>query len=298
MRNKNIFLTEILPWYEENKRRLPWRKARISAYEVWVSEVMLQQTQVARVIGFYKNFLKRFPDIQTLAETSWEEFLPYYEGLGYYARGRNMLATAKIITEKYGGKFPREKKSLMALPGVGEYTASALFSFAYGEPEIAFDTNFKKVFGTREKAEQVFKESGVPSGVFNSAVMDWGSKELLKKQSGKFASLAALPASGLRHRLGIQTSRSASPTRTHLTLHENHKKYFSLNPKKYEPFILPVNISTREQIKKYFLDTYGLKISVRPPHKKEKLGGKLFQHVNAQILLGHHKFFAFPSSKK
>lgn len=286
MKNKNIFLAEILPWYKKNARKLPWRKASISAYEVWVSEVMLQQTQAPRVAEYYAKFLKKFPTVQHLAHASWREFLPYWDGLGYYARGRNILATAKIITEKYNRKFPRDKKLLMRLPGIGDYTASAVLSFAYGESEIAFDTNFKRIFGTRAKAEKVFQTSNVSSKVFNSAVMDYGSAQ---KQLGQ------LDTERRRSPLADKDAREtiARAVRAVVFLHENHKKYFSLNKKKYVPFVVPEGVSSRDEIKKYFLEKYGLKLSVRPPHKKEISDGKIVAHINAQILLGRYNFSVY-----
>jgi A/G-specific adenine glycosylase len=268
-----IKTTEILQWYEKNKRTLPWRKDGISPYSVWVSEIMLQQTQVARGIVFYERFLKKYPTVQKLAKTNWEEFLPYYEGLGYYNRGRNMLKTSKIIVQDFGGEFPKDKTALMKLPGIGEYTASAILSFAHDLPYIAFDTNFKKIFGTRANAEKAFRESGVPSFIFNSAIMDYASAH---KQS-----LAVSPPDG-----GLSAKRTKPlSVNAIVVLHENHKKYFSENAKKYEPFILPKGIKTREQIKKYFLEKYGLRVSVRPPNKKGT--------INAQILSGENKFKSF-----
>lgn len=143
-----IFEKELLEWYAKNGRKhLPWRKKTITPYEVWVSEVMLQQTQVSRVIDYYTRFLEKFPTVFDLATATWEEFYPYYAGLGYYNRGRNMLQCAKVVVEKYKGKFPPQKAELLALPGIGEYTASAILSFAYGKNELALDTNVKKVLG-------------------------------------------------------------------------------------------------------------------------------------------------------
>ena len=89
---------------------LPWRKNNITPYEVWVSEIMLQQTQVSRVIEYYVRFLKKFPIVEKLAKATWEEFLPYYDGLGYYARGRNMLRAAEKIVAEYKGVFPRDRE--------------------------------------------------------------------------------------------------------------------------------------------------------------------------------------------
>lgn len=274
---KNIFSGEILPWYKKHGRKLPWRKPRISAYEVWVSEIMLQQTQVLRVTLYYERFLKKFPTVRQLARASWKEFLPYWDGLGYYNRGRNMLKAAKIITAIYRGKFPSEKKLLVQLPGIGEYTACAILSFAYGKPEVAFDTNFRKIFGTREKAEQAFRESGVSSKLFNSAVMDWGSMIVTKRISRKRAS----------------SRKHYSLTKTHVILHENHKKYYSLDKRRYKPFVMPENVASRQEIKKYFLETYGLKVSVRPPQKREDAEGRATIVVNAQVLLGKPGFSVY-----
>ncbi|MCX6736024.1 MAG: hypothetical protein NTZ13_02980 [Candidatus Parcubacteria bacterium] len=265
-----INITEILKWYELNKRDLPWRKIGISAYEVWVSEIMLQQTQVSRGIIFYERFLKRFPTVQKLAEADWEEFLPYYEGLGYYNRGRNMLRAAKIIVEEFGGEFPKEKTALMKFPGIGEYSASAILSFAHDMPYVAFDTNFKKIFGTREVAEKAFKTSGVLSSVFNSAVMDYASAHREEKSKKKKA--------------------KRTTNETIVVLHENHKKYFSENKEKYEPFVMPKGVFSREQIKQHFLEKFGLRISVRPPGKDG--------FTNAQILSGKHQFVCFSKSEK
>ncbi|MCX6738436.1 MAG: hypothetical protein NT098_00075 [Candidatus Parcubacteria bacterium] len=195
MKNKT---KEILEWYSKNARVLPWRHPGISAYEVWVSEIMLQQTQVSRGIIFYERFLKRFSTIQKLAEVDWEEFLPYYERLGYYNRGRNMLKAAKIIVDEFGGEFPKDKTALIKLPGIGEYSASAILSFAHDLPYVAFDTNFKKMFGTREVAEKAFKTSGVTSSVFNSAVMDYASAHRGVKRKKKKGRRTKRPLSSMK----------------------------------------------------------------------------------------------------
>src|SRR3990167_10186393 len=135
--NKKIrfFEKKILDFFKKaGREHLPWRKKKITAYEVWVSEIMLQQTQVSRVIGYYERFMKKFPTVEKLATASWEEFLPYYQGLGYYMRGCNMLLPARMVVDDYGGKFPEETAKLRKLPGIGPYTAAAIQSFAYGLP--------------------------------------------------------------------------------------------------------------------------------------------------------------------
>lgn len=284
----------ILHWYSLNKRSLPWRRDGISPYEVWVSEIMLQQTQVSRGIQYYERFLKKFPNVQKLSLAEWEDFLPYYEGLGYYARGRNMLKTAKIIMDEFGGEFPRDKAMLMKLPGIGEYTACAILSFAWNEPFVAFDTNFKKIFKTREIAEREFQKSGVKSSVFNSAVMDYasanrpltvippacGRKVGRGRGSGSTKAQTGRGAVDSGSRAGMTICSSG-----YLILHEDHKKYFSEGAKEYKPFLLPKNVRSRSEIKDHFLRKYGLRVSVRPPNKEGV--------VNAQILSGRHAFAIF-----
>lgn len=269
-------IQKILQWYQTNQRVLPWRRDTISAYEVWVSEVMLQQTQVSRVVLYYERFLKKFPTVRKLAKTDWEEFLPYYEGLGYYSRGRNMIETAKIIVRDFGGEFPKDKAVLIKLPGIGEYTASAILSFAHHEPMIAYDTNFRKIFGTRKRAQATFKKSGVCSHIFNSAVMDYASANRTpnRKQA--------------KHTQGSPVHLYTGLPCVCVVLHENHKKYFSESKKKYAPFMMPKGVASREQIKKYFFERCGLRVSVRPPNKKGI--------VNVQVLSGKPSFAIY--SKK
>lgn len=183
---KIIFFESVLSDFFEKAGRehLPWRREGISAYEVWVSEVMLQQTQVSRVILYYTKFLERFPNIHALACVSWEEFLPYYAGLGYYGRGRNMLRAAKRIAEEFDGEFPNNVHALGTLPGIGKYTAAAIASFAYGRNELAWDTNLRRVvgrffFGTKNTDEDVLKKIGEKCShnakTLNAALMDFGS---------------------------------------------------------------------------------------------------------------------------
>lgn len=304
-------------FYKTGRVELPWRKSRITAYEVWVSEIMLQQTQVVRVIAYYQRFLKRFPTVKSLAEATWEEFLPYYEGLGYYARGRNMLRTAQAVVTNHGGKFPRDKKLLETLPGVGPYTASAIMSFAYGENHLAWDTNLKRVMGrfflggkqlvTDEKYwEDKFT---MPKKEMNAALMDFGSALCVARPKCEACSLRSrcvyYKEQGKRevlvknHHSQIINHRSKidwKEARVVVFLHEGHRKYFSAEKKKYAPFVLPPGYLTRAAIKDYFAKTYQLTLAVRPPHRKVIIGKKPTLFVNAQILLGDPAFAVFPKS--
>ena len=134
----------ILPWYDANKRDLPWRQDR-EPYHVWLSEIMLQQTRVEAVKGYYARFLERLPDIRALAECGDETLHKLWEGLGYYSRVRNLKKAAQVIMEKHGGAFPREHSLALALPGIGDYTAGAICSICFDQPTPAVDGNVLRV---------------------------------------------------------------------------------------------------------------------------------------------------------
>ena len=266
----------LLVWYKNNGRKnLPWRKERMNAYEVWVSEMMLQQTQVERVMPYYTKFLKKFPDIFSLSQSSWENFVPYYQGLGYYRRGRNMLTTAKILVEQYGGMFPHDKDLLVELHGIGEYTASAILSFAYSDSVLAFDTNHQKVFGrylygTRyAKVDQktITVQLAKIAPELNAAIMDFSGTVCKTKPlcpSCPLETKCAYSKTQGKKEFLPATKRLTFPMRfasVHLWLHKEHKEYYSKNPDTFEVFQLSQKYNTREKIKQYFRKHYGLEIA-------------------------------------
>ncbi len=134
----------LLPWYERNKRDLPWRKDK-APYHIWLSEIMLQQTRVEAVKGYYSRFLAVLPTIEALAKADDEQLLKLWEGLGYYSRVRNLKKAAIAIMEKHGGVFPKNHADVLALPGIGEYTAGAICSIAFGQKTPAVDGNVLRV---------------------------------------------------------------------------------------------------------------------------------------------------------
>jgi A/G-specific adenine glycosylase len=138
------FRKKLMDWYRANARDLPWRRSR-DPYHIWVSEIMLQQTQVATVIPYYIRFLKRFPTIKSLAEASLDEVLPLWSGLGYYRRVRNLHMAAQLIVAHHGGLVPRDSGELLSLPGIGRYTAGAVLSLAYNLPHPVVDGNVVRV---------------------------------------------------------------------------------------------------------------------------------------------------------
>lgn len=179
----------LLPWYAENKRELPWRRDK-EPYHVWLSEVMLQQTRVEAVKGYYARFLEELPTIEALAQASEELCHKLWEGLGYYSRVRNLQKGAKQIMEKHGGEFPRDYDAIRAIAGIGDYTAGAISSICFDAPTPAVDGNVIRVM-TRLMAddrpantpklkkditamlEKIYPQKG--SGDFTQALMELGA---------------------------------------------------------------------------------------------------------------------------
>ncbi|MCF7812638.1 NUDIX domain-containing protein [Candidatus Gracilibacteria bacterium] len=172
------FTRALLEWYSTQGRDLPWRHTR-DPYKVWISEIMLQQTQVSRVEKtFYPRFLEKFPTVQDLAQSSWDEVYPVWKGLGYYIRGKNLLQASQKVVHKWDGVFPHDLQKLKSLPGVGEYTARAILSFTWDKKIPAIDTNIQKIIRTlwpQEKVDHMAKEllGYADSGRdWNGAMMD------------------------------------------------------------------------------------------------------------------------------
>ena len=180
----------LLAWYDRHRRVLPWRAPkgkRADPYRVWLSEIMLQQTTVQAVAGYYRKFLTRWPDVQALATAKEDDVLAAWAGLGYYARAHNLHAAAKVVAHKMGGVFPVTAQALRALPGVGTYTSGAIAAIAYDERQAAMDANAERVIARlyavetpmpKAKAElHVHAMALVPmrAGDFAQALMDLGS---------------------------------------------------------------------------------------------------------------------------
>jgi A/G-specific adenine glycosylase len=140
--------TALLAWYDRHRRKLPWRAARgerADPYEVWLSEVMLQQTTVKAVAPYYTRFLERWSDVRALAAAPLDDVLKAWAGLGYYARARNLHACARAVVERHGGEFPASEAELRALPGIGDYTAAAIAAIAFDVPATPVDGNIERV---------------------------------------------------------------------------------------------------------------------------------------------------------
>ena len=192
MSDQNELLRTAVPllqgWYASCRRELPWREVK-NAYHIWISEIMLQQTRIAAVLEYYDRFLKALPDIPALAAVPEDELMKLWQGLGYYSRARNLRKTAQILTEQYGGQFPADHDAIRALPGIGDYTAGAIASIAFGLPAPAVDGNVLRVLTrltadgrdiSRESTKADFRArlAGVippdAPGEFNEALMELG----------------------------------------------------------------------------------------------------------------------------
>jgi A/G-specific adenine glycosylase len=164
----------LVDWHNAHQRDLPWRRALAGArdpYAVWISEVMLQQTRVEAVIGYYNRWMERFPTVEALAAADLQEVLKAWEGLGYYARARNLHRAAQHIVADYGGAFPAERAALLALPGIGEYTVGALLSIAYNQPEPLLDGNVKRVLARLLDLEEPIDQPSVLKLLWQNARM-------------------------------------------------------------------------------------------------------------------------------
>ena len=178
----------LLPWYDENKRELPWRRDR-EPYHVWLSEIMLQQTRVEAVKGYYSRFLAKLPTIEALAGCDDEALHKLWEGLGYYSRVRNLKKCAQVIMAEHDGSFPRSYGEILALPGIGDYTAGAISSICFDLPEPAVDGNVLRVISrltedatpidlpARKKAVRSALAQVYPrrAGDFTQALMELGA---------------------------------------------------------------------------------------------------------------------------
>ncbi|MDR1465637.1 MAG: A/G-specific adenine glycosylase [Oscillospiraceae bacterium] len=152
-------MDRLLTWYDQNRRDLPWRGTP-NAYHTWISEIMLQQTRVEAVLGYYTRFLAALPDVAALAEADEGRLLKLWEGLGYYSRARNLQKAARLVMERCGGALPRDPETLLTLPGVGAYTAGAIASIAYGLAVPAVDGNVLRILARLEARQEDITTDG------------------------------------------------------------------------------------------------------------------------------------------
>lgn len=217
----------LLEWFAAHKRDLPWR-IKYTPYEVWISEIMLQQTQMERGVTYFMRWMQRFPDMASLAAASEEEVLRLWEGLGYYSRAKNILAAARLIMTRHDGVFPSQVEDIRALPGVGPYTAGAVAAIAFGEKLPCVDTNVERVLARVFDLDGPVKQEPVASRIralalalvpegrareHNQALMELGALVCGKKPRCAACPLAEFCVS--RH-LGITDQRPVPGKKTAL----------------------------------------------------------------------------------
>ena len=190
----------LIPWFAQNARKLPWREDK-DPYHIWLSEIMLQQTRVEAVKGYYQRFLEQLPDIQSLAEAPEDLLLKLWEGLGYYSRVRNLQKAARMIMEQYQGIFPTDYDDILSLPGIGEYTAGAIGSICFDIPEPAVDGNVLRIISritenfqdvlspnTKKQVTNALRQiypSGADAYTFNQSMMELGATVCLPNGAPK-----------------------------------------------------------------------------------------------------------------
>ena len=206
---------ELVNWFAQHGRDYPWRRTR-DAYAILVSEVMLQQTQIATVLdrGFYARWIERFPDFKTLAAAKEEEVLKAWEGLGYYRRARNLQKLAREVVESYGGVFPSEPAAILALPGVGPYTAGAVASFAFGLAEPIVDGNIARVLS------RIYNDATPVDSKAGAKVLWERSRALVEVTNDPRALNSALMELGQTHCSPTKPACDLCPVRAHCRAQE------------------------------------------------------------------------------
>ncbi|MGN1346561.1 MAG: A/G-specific adenine glycosylase [Eubacteriales bacterium] len=185
----NEIVSLLIRWYDAVRKPLPWRESP-TPYHVWISEIMLQQTRIEAVLPYYRRFLDELPDVRSLAEAEEERLMKLWEGLGYYRRARNLKKAAELLVAEYGGELPHTAEELRKLPGIGDYTAGAIASIAFGEPEPAVDGNVLRVYSrlfasaddialekTKKAVRERLRESyprGREAGLLTEGLMELG----------------------------------------------------------------------------------------------------------------------------
>lgn len=197
--NADEFRGQILDWYDRHKRTLPWRaenEQKPDPYAVWLSEIMLQQTTVTAVTPYYRKFMDKWPDVQSLADATQDEVMHEWAGLGYYARARNLHACAKVVAYELNGLFPEDQSALKKLPGIGDYTSAAIMAIAFNKPATVVDGNIERImaryFSVEEPlpgskpllkslASEFFENYEERPGDFAQALMDLGAGVCIAK---------------------------------------------------------------------------------------------------------------------
>lgn len=304
------FSSQICEWYHQHKRDLPWRNTK-HAYPIWLSEVMLQQTRVKQALPYFTKFLKRFPKVCDLAHAKEDEVLKMWQGLGYYSRGRNLHKAAQKICFELHGEFPNSFEGLKKLPGIGEYTASAIASFAYQTPLAVVDGNVYRVLArylgistpiNSPEGEKIFKEKAnellnkKQPDLHNQAIMEFGALHCTPKKPKCL--FCPLQESCVAFQLNKVNQLPVKLKKTkvknlyqHYFIFETESQKTLLNHRNFEGiwknlYVFPVleyfNKPRLEEVKTDFENKFDLRVKMERFEKKPK-----------QHLLSHRKIQAY-----
>ncbi|MFN2394179.1 MAG: A/G-specific adenine glycosylase [Bacteroidales bacterium] len=270
------FSYRLLQWYNKNKRDLPWRNSS-NPYNIWLSEIILQQTRIAQGIEYYYRFLEKYPDIHSLAAATEDEILLLWQGLGYYSRARNMHAAAKKIVKVNNGDFPNDYQEILKLPGVGPYTAAAVSSIAFNTPAAAVDGNVIRVlarfFGIEDPVDDTKTTRQIHEiaselidqqnpGMFNQALMDLGA--MVCKPGKPTCEICPLANDCFARKTGLERSLPVKKQRKKQK--DRYLHFFVLIAKKKDSKVFPIEKRTHNDIWKNLyqfplLETPGLELA-------------------------------------
>lgn len=315
------FQQDLLHWYEQNKRDLPWRKDK-DPYKIWVSEIMLQQTRVDTVIPYFRHFMKKFPTIYDLAAANSEEVLKVWEGLGYYSRARNLHESAKEVVNHLDGEIPSDRKSLEALKGIGPYTSGAILSIAFDQAEHAVDGNVLRVLSRILKVEENITEHRVrrkfqtyaqhlmakedPSS-FNQGIMELGAlicvpKEPKCHECPVQKHCLAYKEDMERH-LPIRTKAKKVKSLPYIVLViETEQNQWVIEKRPSEGLLanlwqfpmVPVYEIGKDHIENWFFHEYGLKIALQ---KQIGTFNHVFSHLIWDLTVYHARLLEMEENK-
>lgn len=283
MQSTHPISAKLISWYRKNQRDLPWRKTN-DPYKIWLSEIMLQQTQVAQGLSYYLKFTETFPTVKDLAKAPEDKVMRLWQGLGYYSRARNLHATAKVVATKYKGVFPVAYDEIKSLKGVGDYTAAAIASIAYGLPYAVVDGNVFRVLSrlfnitTPINSVQGKKEFQLlandlmntkQAALHNSALMEFGA--LVCRPQNPQCETCALQA----HCLGFKNSTVSSlPVKEKkIKIKDRHFHYFIFNYRDYVYVSKRVEKDIWQNLYEFFLIETPEKSSVEFVLKSKELEG-------------------------
>lgn len=305
--NKSQFQTDLLEWYDENKRDLPWRQDQ-DPYKIWVSEIMLQQTQVNTVIPYFLRFLEQFPTVYDLAAADEQEVLKAWEGLGYYSRARNLQNAVKEVVSVYDGDVPSDPARLGELKGIGPYTRGAILSIAFNKPEPAVDGNVMRVLSrifnieddialgrTRKKFEEITRDiiSKEDPSSFNQAVMELGALVCTPKSPMcmfcPIMSHCRAYEEGIQEQLPVKKKKAKQKKKSYRALLIHNEEGEVIIEKRSDAGLLanlwqfpmvPGKIKTIEEAEQWVYQEYGLDVSI---HKKQGQIKHVFSHIIWEI---------------